>query len=205
MTRNEYLFYKKCDYMMNRGTFKKTFKSFIKNIFFPDYIIRYIFTLRKYEYFESKTAYLYKFLRIRIKSKLLKLGIKLGFSISPNVFGPGLIIPHFGTIVVGKGNKIGSYAVLHTCVCITEGKKIIGNALYMGTGSKIINDVKIGDNVSVGANAVVDKSFDTNNILLCGVPAVSIKKTDPWYLRDGKEYSRRVNECERLKTSFAFN
>lgn len=75
----------------------------------------------------------YRFInKIRYKS----LGIKLGFTIPINVFGYGLVIPHYGTIVVGAGNTIGNYAVLHTSTCITAGNKIIGDALYLSTGAK---------------------------------------------------------------------
>lgn len=60
-------------------------------------------------------------------------GMKLGFTIAENVFGYGLVIPHYGTIVVGSGNRIGNYAVLHTSTCITAGKKNIGDGLYLST------------------------------------------------------------------------
>lgn len=90
--------------------------------------------------------------------------LKLGFSIARNVFGYGLVIPHYGTIVVGSGNIIGNYCVLHTSTCITAGNKRIGNGFYCSTGAKILDDVVIGDNVTVGANAVVNKNVDGNSL-----------------------------------------
>lgn len=61
----------------------------------------------------------------------------MGITIVYNVFGYGLVIPHYGTIVVGESNNIGNYAVLHTSTCISSNGKIIGNGLYLSTGAKI--------------------------------------------------------------------
>ena len=41
----------------------------------------------------------------------------------------------------------------------------------MGIGSKIIGGVRLGDNIKIGANAVVTKSFIEGNSSLIGVPA----------------------------------
>lgn len=128
--------------------------------------------------------------------KLSRLKIRLGFSIGTNIFGYGLVIPHYGTIVVGSGNCVGNYCVLHTSICITAGHKKIGNSFYCSTGAKILNDISIGDNVTVGANAVVNKSIG-DNCLMVGVPA-SCKRNEeePWH--KGK-YAERVKMCEDLK------
>lgn len=64
--------------------------------------------------------------------------MKLGFTISENVFGYGLVIPNYGTIVVGSGNQIGNYSVLHTSTCISAGRKRIGDGLYLSTGAKVL-------------------------------------------------------------------
>lgn len=97
-------------------------------------------------------------------------GMKLGFTIAENVFGYGLVIPHYGTIVVGSGNRIGNYAVLHTSTCITAGKKNIGDGLYLSTGAKVLGDIELGNFITIGANAVVNKS-EEGNCLLIGIPA----------------------------------
>lgn len=88
---------------------------------------------------------------------------------------------------------------MHTCVCIIQGKKKIGDALYCSTGAKIVNDIELKQNVSVGANAVVNKSFDDGGILLTGIPAERKKEEKPWYVRDGETYINRIKECERLR------
>ncbi|MDR4899892.1 serine acetyltransferase [Bacillus mycoides] len=51
---------------------------------------------------------------------------------------------------------------------------VIGNNVYLGTGSKILGNVTIGNNVIVGANSVVVKSIPDNTIV-AGNPAQIIK------------------------------
>lgn len=138
-------------------------------------------------------------LRLINKIRLQRLCIKLGFTIPVNVFGDGLVIPHYGTIVVGAGNSIGNYAVLHTSTCITVGEKSIGNVMYLSIGAKVLNDIVLGDGISISANSVVNKSVQESNVLLFGSPASVKKESQPWYIRDGKEFERRVSEVEALR------
>ena len=194
-TKKELDFYLKTDLMMNRGAFKKSLKVRLKDIIVPDYIMEYLKCLRKAEYYKNcrggALKYFYEY-------KLSKLEIKLGFSIAKNVFGYGLVIPHFGTIVVGSGNQIGNYAVLHTCICITAGNKQIGNGLYCSTGARILGDVSVGDSVTVGANAVLNHSVGSNSLVV-GIPALKKRDEEDWYKG---EYLRRVEECEKLRLSY---
>ena len=110
-----------------------------------------------------------------------------------------MVIPHYGTIVVGAGNSIGNYAVLHTSICITAGEKVIGDAFYASTGAKIINNITLGNGISIGANSLVNKSFDGDNQMIAGIPADIIKDSEPWFIRDGEEYHNRMKQCEELK------
>lgn len=127
-----------------------------------------------------------------------RLGVKLGFSIGFNSLGYGAVIPHYGTIVVGGSNRLGNYVVLHTSTCISDNEKIIGDALYLATGAKMTSKIMIGDNVSVGANSVVNKSFGSN-IMIAGAPAKEIKESQAWYIRDGESYYKKFHKIEELK------
>ena len=129
------------------------------------------------------------------KSKVHKLGMKLGFTISENVFGYGLVIPHYGTIVVGSGNHIGNYAVLHTSTCVTAGNKIIGDGMYLSTGAKVLGDIELGNFTTIGANAVVNKS-EESNYLLVGIPAEKKRYEDAWMKGS---YRERYEACEELR------
>ena len=141
-------------------------------------------------------------MRIIYRVRFSHLGMKLGFSIGPDCFGYGLVIPHYGTIVVGGSNRIGNYAVLHTSTCISDNGKQIGDALYLSTGVKMTSKLLLGNNISIGGNSVVNKSFEKDSIMIAGAPARYIKDALPWYIRDGESFLDRVNKVENLKKQF---
>jgi len=143
-------------------------------------------------------------LYLRWLRRYKKLSVKLGFSIGPDVFGYGLVIPHYGTIVVGGSNQIGNYAVLHTSTCIVDKSSKIGDGLYLSTGAIISNRVELGENVTVGANCTVNKSLAQSNVLLVGSPAEVKKESDAWYIRDSETFRKRIAEIEQLKKTEAF-
>lgn len=128
-----------------------------------------------------------RLLRRWVAHRYESLGKKLGFTIGCNVFGPGLSIAHRGTIVVHNMARIGANCRLHNCVNIGAqagqgGAAVpcIGDNCYIGPGAKVFGDIQIGDNVAIGANAVVNKSFPEGNVTLGGVPAriLSRKSSD---------------------------
>lgn len=140
----------------------------------------------------NKTLYIHHLIKYQ------KLGIRLGFSIGYNVFGYGLVIPHYGTIVVGESNRCGNYAVLHTSTCISDNGKVIGDGLYLSTSAKITSKLQLGNNVSIGTNSLVNKSINKDNALIAGQPAFSIRDSEPWYIRDGEIYCKRVKQVDEL-------
>lgn len=195
-SKKELSFYLKADRMMNRGTFVYSFKYRLIHWIYPDYIMSYLEAMRKYSYYRHVNSMLKYYYYYKYK----KLGLKLGFSIGYDVFGYGLVIPHYGTIVVGNSNKIGNYAVLHTSTCISDNGKKIGDGLYCSTGVKITKKIILGNNCSIGANSLVNKDFQEDGILLGGIPANFIRKSDAWYVRDGQAYINKVNSVEKLKS-----
>ena len=91
-TKKELSFYIQADRMMNRGCFKPSLSDRIKNLISPDYTMRFLKAMRYVSFYSSlngggKLLY-YKWL-MRYK----QLSLKLGYAISPNVFGYGLVIP----------------------------------------------------------------------------------------------------------------
>ena len=111
-----------------------------------------------------------------------RIGFKMRYFIAPNTTGPGLQLFHTGDFIwIGKGCKVGSNCTLRPGVvfgrkCVKPDPDTIkvGNNCEFGVGSKIIGKVKIGDNVIVGANAVVTKDVPDNAVVV-GIPAVVIK------------------------------
>ncbi|AYK14901.1 MAG: serine acetyltransferase [Methanosarcina flavescens] len=136
--------------------------------------------LRQAEYYTNcKKSLLSKLYLKYILYRYHKMSIRLGFTIPLNVFGPGLCIAHRGTIVVNKNAKVGKNCRIHACTNI--GSNIdgvsapqIGNNVYIGPGAKIFGDITIADNIAIGANSVVNKSFYEKGISIAGVPARKI-------------------------------
>lgn len=91
--------------------------------------------------------------------------------------GKGLYIGHSGYIVVNPMAKLGPYCNLSPGVIIGEagrgdyrGVPQIGCRVYFGPGAKVFGRIRIGDNVAIGANAVVCEDVP-DNAVVGGVPA----------------------------------
>lgn len=151
---------------------------------FYDEIWRFEKLLRKCEYY--KNCHKSLFSRVYLKFLLIKfhkLSVKLGFSIPLNVFGPGLSIAHYGVITVNGSARVGKNCRIHESTCIgatngTNDAPIIGDNVFIGTGAKLIGNIKIGDNVAIGAGALVNKSFEENGITIGGIPAKKISNNN---------------------------
>lgn len=59
---------------------------------------------------------------------------------------------------------------------------VIGNNVWIGPGAKLFGDITIGDNVMIGANSVVTKSFP-DNVRIAGIPAKIISYEKNAYMR----------------------
>lgn len=87
--------------------------------------------------------------------------------------GGGLVIQHgFATIISAK--RIGMNCKIYQQVTIGYNHRLeapeLGNDVEVCCGAKIIGGVHVGDNVLVGANAVVVNDVPSNSIV-AGVPA----------------------------------
>lgn len=51
----------------------------------------------------------------------------------------------------------------------------IGNNLWIGPGAKLFGKIDIADNCQIGANAVVNKTFDIHGSAIVGCPAKVVK------------------------------
>jgi len=138
-----------------------------------DHIWRFEILLRKAEY---HTNLHHSIRSIWYKFWYYRLGIKLGFTVPLNVCGKGLNLVHVGTVIISPYAKIGNYVRIHAGVNIgvSAGSKeapTIGDRVYIGPGAKIYGGIKIGNDVAIGANAVVNHSFNQDEIAIAGVPA----------------------------------
>ena len=99
--------------------------------------------------------------------------------------GPGLYLPHLGTIVIGSGCVIGRNCTIAHNVTIGHaggrsrsagGNPVIGDRVYIGPGAIIIGPVTIGDDALIGAGAVVVKSVPPRGVVV-GNPARLLSQT----------------------------
>lgn len=182
-SKKEYLFYLEQD-RRALGVSKLTFKNKLIEFIAPNYIYKFQRLLRKKEYFlNCRKGTLNRLQYQFIKLNFRKLSLKLGFSIPENVFGPGLAIVHYGTIVVNKNAKVGRNCRIHACTNIgaSGGSKkapVIGDNVYIGPGAKIYGNITIGNNIAIGANATVFKSCEDSGVMIAGNPGKIIKHID---------------------------
>jgi len=180
-TKSEYKYYLEKDRKALKVTKRPIIVQLILDLLFPNFIWIFQRKLRKLEYFKNTQTNVFRKIRyLYLYSKYRKYQLKLGFSIPPNVFGAGLSIAHYGTIVVNGKAKIGENCRIHIAVNIggnNGGKSApkLGDNIYIGPGAKIFGNIEIADGIMIGANSVVNKSFHEKNIVVAGAPAKKIR------------------------------
>lgn len=153
----------------------KLVKSSNKPKIFGDECHKYLVVLRKLEYRMNKTHKnpIDKIMYAYYKLVHHRQSVRWGILIPPNVFGSGLTLFHVGTIIVNNTARVGENCHLYNCVNIAQDCKI-GKNSYIAPGAKVLPGVELADNIRIGANAVVTKSFLEPGITIAGVPAVKI-------------------------------
>ena len=166
---------------------------------FLDEVWRFERLLRKVEYYKNcKQFALWRPYYYILYFFLHRTQIKLGFYVHPNCFGPGLSISHPGTIIVNDRAKIGSNCRLHVGVVIgpdvrTSQVPTIGDNVYIGPGAKIHGGISITDGIAIGANSVVNKSFNEPNVTIAGVPATKVSnKGSKGIITEGTTLARQL-------------
>ena len=95
--------------------------------------------------------------------------------------GYGLYIGHGGPVVVNPSTVIGNNCNLSQFVTIgsNEGKAaVIGDNVYIGPNTCIVEDVSIGDNATIGAGSVVTKDIPSNATAAGNYAKVLISQVD---------------------------
>lgn len=151
-------------------------------------ISQYLYFMRRAEYAAMcwgggvrRLALVYYHYRMR------QLSWKLGFQFVEGVFGPGVHIFAYGTIIVNPGARIGKNCTIYPGVTIGgrsfDGCPVIGDNVFIGLGAKVIGKVIVGNNVIIAPNAVVTHDIP-DNAIVGGVPAKIIKIGKPNHYKD---------------------
>lgn len=150
---------------------------------FVDLIWKYEILLRKTEYYAGCSGAISKLLFFFYKLRFKRMGVRLGFTLDPFVFGPGLSIAHYGCLTVNPKARVGANCRIHEGVTLgatngSDDAPVLGDGCFVGSGAKIIGGIKLGDFTAIGAGAVVVKSFPNGHCTLGGVPASIISDND---------------------------
>ena len=129
--------------------------------------------------------------------------IYTGISVSPQaVIGPGLYFNHFGSIFIGA-STIGENCNFAHEVTVgiagrgsKRGRPVLGDRVFVGPGAKILGLVNVGDDVAVGANAVVTKDLSDRAVAV-GIPAKVVSYEGSF---DFIVYDTMENDSNRLKS-----
>ncbi len=105
-----------------------------------------------------------------------------GVEIHPGaIIGHGFFIDHGMGVVIGETTEIGDFVTLFQGVTLggtgkEKGKRhpTLGNHVVVGSGAKVLGNIRIGDFVKVGANSVVLRSVPSNSTVI-GIPGRIIK------------------------------
>lgn len=141
------------------------------------YIWKYIEHMRFIEYHQDKSGW-HKIAYLWHWYKFKHLQFKLHIAIYPNTVDGGFRIYHIGSYThVGPNVKIGKNCTIVSGVVFgnkTEDEDnrpvTVGDNCYFGLDCKILGAVTIGDNVTIGANAIITKNIPS------GVTVVDVNK-----------------------------
>ena len=167
----------KCD--LYRYTGSINFLNFLK-IYLQTPAFRYLYFYRRTNNLK-RYSFLWYYYSIILKSLSFKYGIQIP---STTKIGLGFYIGHFGTIVINEKSIIGDNCNIAHNVTIGEisigtkrGCPKICNSVWIGTGSVIVGNVTIGDNVIIAPNSYVNFTVPTNCIVI-GNPAKIVSNTN---------------------------
>lgn len=131
----------------------------------------YVSLLRKkrwlFFFLRKEQAASSKFLRkvYALGKKVMLAGTGCEFPASA-ISGGGLRIPHLNGIIISPVAKVGKdCTIFHQVTLGVNGRKslergpFLGDRVSIGAGAKIIGPVQIGNDVTIGANAVVTKDI----------------------------------------------
>lgn len=137
-------------------------------------------------------SFLYKFLKPIAE---VITGIEIPSEVT---VGKRFRIDHFGGIVISGDAVFGDDCVIRNGVTVglrhtgQRGAPVIGNRVDIGAGAKILGAIRIGDDVAIGANAVVLKDVPANSIAV-GVPARILPRNKTKDLTPTEEASLHSN------------
>jgi len=127
--------------------------------------------------FFQRIGFFYKrnlFLKFLSKIMTRHYCYKFGFQIPITTkIGKGVYFSHFGTVVINEDAVIGENCNINHNITIgrqnrgtKKGSPIIGNFVWLGTGSVIVGNITIGNNVLIAPNSYVNFNVPSNSVVM---------------------------------------
>lgn len=140
-----------------------------------DFIWKYQMRLRKTEYYVNTNKYI-RYIYSRIL--LMRMSAKLGIQVRINSCGKGLKIVHISSVITNGDIGEDYTAFPNTLIGAGSrgGNPVIGNHVTTYSGAVVVGPIEIADNVKIGANAFVNKTFLVEGATVAGVPAKIVNK-----------------------------
>lgn len=96
-----------------------------------------------------------------------------GIDIGPEAqIGPGFMINHYGGIFIAGDTVAGEFLTITHDITIgysrsknRRGFPTLGNNVYIAPGAKLAGRIRVGDNVKIGSNAVVECDVPDNAVV----------------------------------------
>ena len=149
------------------------------------YIYKFLLNLRIYEsLIKKKTTIPMKLIRFWHLRQYQKYAGMLGYVIGDGVLGEDVVFYHRGSIIINPAARIGEGCKFHGDACIgvartgETGCPVLGKRVDIGIGARVLGDIYIADDIVIGANAVVTKSFHEPGITIAGIPARKVKDAE---------------------------
>ena len=119
-----------------------------------------------------------------------------GVEIHPGArIGHGFFIDHGMGVVIGETTEIGDFVTLFQGVTLggtgkEKGKRhpTLGNHVVVGSGAKVLGNIRVGDFVKIGANSVVLRSVPSSSTVI-GIPGRIIKSLDDMVPEDSMDHA----------------
>lgn len=178
---------------MNIKDIRKEIKNDKKNYLGKKSFIYMIIGHQNYIYYKAlKYNRLYRFYKLNHKGIINKIQYiyitkkknlycnKYGLEINGAKIGKNFTIFH-SNIIINEKSTLGDNCYLHGNNCIGNNGinnmcPQIGNNVNIGYGAAIIGNVRIGDNIVIGANSIVNKDLLESNAIYAGCPAKLVRR-----------------------------
>jgi serine O-acetyltransferase len=134
-----------------------------------------------------------------------------GIEIHPGAkIGRRFFIDHGMGVVIGETTEIGDDVLLYQGVTLggtgnEKGKRhpTLGNRVVVGTGAKVLGNIRIGDDVKIGAGSVVVKPVPDHSTVV-GIPGRIVRRrTESGVLEHGNLPDPEARQIEHLARRLA--